>query len=63
MAKKLASELVQGDKLESPGGVLTVLRARTMWPNTSVIAVDSRGVSTGWINYNAHDEFETVTVH
>lgn len=63
MARKLASELKPGDKLESAGGVLTVVRAHTLWPIVSVIAADSVGRLTPWTNYNAHDEFDTVTLH
>lgn len=63
MARILASELKTGEKLASPGGVLSVLRVRTEWPHTFVIAVNQKGVSTGWVQYNAHDEFDTVTLH
>ena len=63
MARVLASELKTGDKLASTGGVLTVLRARTEWPHTFVIASNQKGVWTGWVKYSAHDEFDTVTLH
>lgn len=63
MAKKLASELKPGDKLESSSGVVTVVRAHTLWPNVSVIVVGRDGSLSPWAHYNAHDQFETVTLH
>lgn len=63
MAKKLASELKPGDKLATNEGVITVVRAHTMWPKVSVIAVDNKDKLTDWAHYDAHDEFDTVTVH
>lgn len=63
MAKKLASELVPGDKLESSSGVVTVVRAHVMWPKVSVIVTGRDGSLSPWAHYDAHDQFETVTLH
>lgn len=63
MARVLASELKPGDKLAAAGGVLTIKRAETAWPTTVILASDQAGRTTGWVRYNAHDEFDTVTLH
>lgn len=62
MAKKMACELKPGDKLESESGVFLVVRAHTMGATTSIIGTVG-GALTDWAHYDAHAEFETVTVH
>lgn len=60
--RKYASALVPGDKLESTGGVMTVVRAHRIGERIHIICVNNLNQLQEWANYDPFDEFETVTL-